>query len=60
MRNPRSTSRTGEIRIFDSTGKVERVIAFDDAIGDCDGGEETAPDLMIPLLSDSSQVVNRD
>jgi hypothetical protein len=22
---------TGEIRIFDSTGKVERVIAFDDA-----------------------------
>ena len=23
--------RTGEIRIFDSTGNVERVIAFDDA-----------------------------
>jgi hypothetical protein len=27
----RARLRTGEIRIFDSTGKVERVIAFDDA-----------------------------
>jgi hypothetical protein len=27
----RARFRTGEIRIFDSTGKVERVIAFDDA-----------------------------
>jgi len=26
----RARLRTGEIRIFDSTGKVERVIAFDD------------------------------
>jgi hypothetical protein len=27
----RARLRTGEIRILDSTGKVERVIAFDDA-----------------------------
>jgi len=27
----RARLRTGEIRIFDSTGNVERVIAFDDA-----------------------------
>jgi hypothetical protein len=27
----RARLRTGEIRIFDSTGKVERVIAFADA-----------------------------
>jgi hypothetical protein len=27
----RARLRTGEIRIFDSTGKVERVVAFDDA-----------------------------
>jgi hypothetical protein len=27
----RARLRTGEIRIFDSAGKVERVIAFDDA-----------------------------
>jgi len=27
----RARLRTGEIRIFDSTGKLERVIAFDDA-----------------------------
>jgi hypothetical protein len=27
----RARLRMGEIRIFDSTGKVERVIAFDDA-----------------------------
>ena len=27
----RDRLRTGEIRIFDSTGKVERVIAFDEA-----------------------------
>jgi len=27
----RARLRTGEMRIFDSTGKVERVIAFDDA-----------------------------
>src|SRR4029450_10133715 len=26
----RARLRTGEVRIFDSTGKVERVIAFDD------------------------------
>ena len=27
----RARLRTGEIRMFDSTGRVERVIAFDDA-----------------------------
>ena len=27
----RARLRTGEIRIFDSTGNIERVIAFDDA-----------------------------
>jgi hypothetical protein len=30
----RARLRTGEIRIFDSTGNV--VIAFDEAIGDCE------------------------
>jgi Uncharacterized protein conserved in bacteria (DUF2188) len=29
----RARFRTGEIRIFDSTGNVERVIAFDESVG---------------------------
>lgn len=34
----RARLRTGEIRIFDSTGKVERVMRLTTPIADCDGG----------------------